>query len=335
MIGLRRGLVRGARISALGVHVPERVLTNEEISQFLDTSDEWILTRTGIRERRIARVDEAASDLGEVAARRCLESVDLDPLELDLVIVTTISPDHIMPATASIVADKIGATKAGAFDVQAGCTGFVYGLAIATAFVSANIYQNVLVIGAEVLSKMVDWEDRSSCVLFGDGAGAVLVQPTDNGSIFSFDLGNDGSGAPFLNVPAGGSREPASYETVRQHGHAMHMTGSEVFKFATRSVVGSCEKVLGDAELTVEDVDLFVPHQANVRIIETAARRLGFTEAQVFVNLDRYGNTSCASIPICLHEASQSGRLKKGDMLLMAGFGAGLTWGSCLSKWEL
>jgi len=335
VIGLRRGLVRGARISALGVHVPERVLTNDEISQFLDTSDEWIFTRTGIRERRIARADQAASDLGEVAARRCLESAGLVPAELDLVIVTTISPDHIMPATASIVADKIGATKAGAFDVQAGCTGFVYGLAIATAFVSANIYQNVLVIGAEVLSKMVDWEDRSSCVLFGDGAGAVLVQPTDNGSIFSFDLGNDGSGAPFLNVPAGGSREPASHETVRQHGHAMHMTGSEVFKFATRSVVGSCEKVLGDAELTVEDVDLFVPHQANVRIIETAARRLGFTEAQVFVNLDRYGNTSCASIPICLHEASQSGRLKKGDMLLMAGFGAGLTWGSCLSKWEL
>jgi 3-oxoacyl-[acyl-carrier-protein] synthase-3 len=240
-----------------------------------------------------------------------------------------------MPATASIVADKIGATKAGAFDVQAGCTGFVYGLAIATAFVSANIYQNVLVIGAEVLSKMVDWEDRSTCVLFGDGAGAVLVQPTDNGSIFSFDLGNDGSGASYLNVPAGGSRKPASYETVRLHEHAMHMTGSEVFKFATRTVVGSCEKVLGDAGLTVEDVDLFVPHQANIRIIETAARRLGFTEAQVFANLDRYGNTSCASIPICLHEASQNGRLKKGDTLLMAGFGAGLTWGSCLTKWEL
>jgi 3-oxoacyl-[acyl-carrier-protein] synthase III len=335
VIGLRRGLVRGARISALGVHVPERVLTNDEISQFLDTSDEWILTRTGIRERRIARVDEAASDLGEVAARRCLESVDVDPQALDLVIVATISPDHIMPATASILAARIGATRAGAFDVEAGCTGFVYGLAIATAFVSANIYQNVLVIGAEVLSKMVDWEDRSTCVLFGDGAGAVLVQPTDNGSIFSFDLGNDGSGASYLNVPAGGTRLPASFETVRKHEHAMHMTGSEVFKFATRTVVGSCEKVLSDAQLTVEDVDLFVPHQANIRIIETVARRLGFTEGQVFANLDRYGNTSCASIPMCLHEASQNGRLKKGDMLLMAGFGAGLTWGSCLTKWEL
>jgi 3-oxoacyl-[acyl-carrier-protein] synthase-3 len=335
VIGLRRGLVRGARISALGVYVPERVLTNDEISRFLDTSDEWITTRTGIRERRIARVDQAASDLGEVAARRCLESVELDPEELDLVIVTTISPDHIMPATASIVADKIGAKRAGAFDVEAGCTGFVYGLAIATAFVSANIYKNVLVLGAEVLSKMVDWEDRSTSILFGDGAGAVLVQPTDNGSIFSFDLGNDGSGAQFLNVPAGGSRLPASYETVRDHEHAMHMTGSEVFKFATRTVVDSCEKVLRDAEISVDDVDLFVPHQANIRIIERAARNLGFSDGKVFANLDRYGNTSCASIPICLHEACQTGRLKKGDTLLMAGFGAGLTWGSCLTKWEL
>ncbi len=181
MIGLRRGLVNGARISALGVYVPERVLTNDEISGFLDTSDEWITSRTGIRERRIAGADQAASDLGVIAARRCIESVDVDPLDLDLVIVTTISPDHIMPATASIVADKIGARRAGAFDVQAGCTGFVYGLAIATAFVSAGIYKNVLVLGAEVLSRMVDWEDRSTCVLFGDGAGAVLVQPTDNG----------------------------------------------------------------------------------------------------------------------------------------------------------
>ena len=335
VIGLRRGLVRGARISALGVHVPERVLTNDEISQFLDTSDEWITTRTGIRERRIARVDEAASDLGEVAARRCLESGGLDAVDLDLVIVTTISPDHIMPATASIVAEKIGATKAGAFDVQAGCTGFVYGLAIATAFVSANIYENVLVVGAEVLSKMVDWEDRGTCILFGDGAGAVLVQPTDNGSIFSFDLGNDGSGASNLLVPAGGSRMPATFDTVRDHEHAMHMTGSEVFKFATRTVVDSCQKVLSDAEIGVEDVDLFVPHQANIRIIESASRRLGMKESQVFANLDRYGNTSCASIPICLHEASESGRLKKGDTLLMAGFGAGLTWGSCLTKWEL
>lgn len=335
MIGLRRGLVRGARISALGVHVPERVLTNDEIGEFLNTSDEWISSRTGIRERRIARVDEAASDLGEIAARRCLESAGLDPAELDLVIVTTISPDYIMPATASIVAERIGARKAGAFDVQAGCTGFVYGLAIATAFVSAGIYQNILVLGAEALSKMVDWEDRSTCILFGDGAGAVLVQPTDNGSIFSFDLGNDGSGAPNLLVPAGGSRRPATYGTVRGHEHAMHMSGSEVFKFATRTVVDSCRKVLDDAGVSVDEIDLFVPHQANIRIIDSVARRLGFDDDKVFANLDRYGNTSCASIPICLHEASQNGRLNKGDTLLLAGFGAGLTWGSCLTRWEL
>lgn len=335
MIGLRRGLVRGARMSALGVHVPERVLTNEEISRTLDTSDEWIRTRTGIRERRIARPDQAASDLGELAARRCLEQGGIEPAEVDLVIVATISPDHIMPATASIVAHKIGATSAGAFDVQAGCTGFVYALAVAAAFVSANIYANVLVVGAEVLSKMVDWEDRSTCVLFGDGAGAVLVQPTDNGSIFSFDLGNDGSGAPNLLIPAGGSRQPATFETVRDHQHAMHMTGSEVFRFATRTVVASCEKVLSDAEVRVDDIDLFVPHQANMRIIDSASRRLEMTEAQIYANLERYGNTSCASIPLCLHDAMEEGRLKKGDTLLMAGFGAGLTWGSCLTRWEL
>ena len=331
----RRGLARGARISALGVYVPEKILTNDEISGFLDTSDEWIRSRTGIRERRIASPDQAASDLGVIAARRCLESVDMDPRALDLVIVTTISPDHIMPATASIVADRIGAQRAGAFDVQAGCTGFVYGLAVATAFVSANIYERVLVIGAEVLSRMVDWEDRSTCVLFGDGAGAVLVQTADEGGVLHFDLGNDGSGAAFLNVPAGGSRMPASHQTVRRHAHTMHMTGSEVFRFATRAVAESCERVLGDAELSVADVDLFVPHQANIRIIDSAVRRLGFREDQVFANLDRYGNTSCASIPICLSEASESGRLKKGDRLLMAGFGAGLTWGSCLTEWEL
>jgi 3-oxoacyl-[acyl-carrier-protein] synthase-3 len=331
----RRGFVRGAKIAALGVHVPETVLTNEQLTEFVDTSDEWISTRTGIRERHVARADQAASDLGVAAAHNCLESVGVDPLEVDLLIVTTISPDHIMPATASIVADKIGALNAGAFDIQAGCTGFVYGLAAAAGCVGSGMYRNVLVVGAEVLSHMVDWQDRSTCVLFGDGAGAVLVQPAGPESTFRFDLGNDGSGAQFLSIPAGGSRLPASYETVDQHGHTMHMVGSEVFKFATRVVAQSCEKVLGEAELTVADVDLFVPHQANLRIIESASLRLGFVPEQVFYNLDRYGNTSCASIPLCLSEAMAAGRLKKGDRLLMTGFGAGLTWGSCLTRWEI
>ncbi len=335
MSGSHHGIVRGVRISALGVYVPERVLTNDQLSEFLDTSDEWISSRTGIKERRIARPDQAASDLGEIAARRCLDSIGFSPDEVDLVLVTTISPDHVMPATASIVADRIGATRAGAFDIQAGCTGFVYGLATAAAFVSSGAYRNVLVVGAEAISKMLDWEDRSTCVLFGDGAGAVLVQEGDAESSFAFDLGNNGSGAPFLNIPAGGSRKPADAATVAEHEHTLHMVGSEVFKFATRTVVDTCGKVLGDAGLSVDDVDLFVPHQANIRIIDVAARRLGFTERQVFANLDRYGNTSCASIPICLYEASQSGRLKEGHTLLMAGFGAGLTWGSCLLRWEL
>ncbi|MEZ5125496.1 MAG: beta-ketoacyl-ACP synthase III [Thermoleophilia bacterium] len=334
MSGRRGAQTRGARIAGLGVYVPERVLTNEEISKSLDTSDEWIRSRTGIRERRIAEPGQAASDLGVVAAQRCLDSAGVPADEVDLVVVTTISPDHIMPATASIVADKVGAKRAGAFDIQAGCTGFVYGLATATALVSSGMYGNVLVLGAEALSRMVDWTDRSTCVLFGDGAGAVLVQRGDDAQLY-FDLGNDGSGAQYLNIPAGGSRLPASHATVRRHEHAMHMTGSEVFRFATRTVAESCEKVLADAKLAVSDVDLFVPHQANLRIIDSAVRRLGFKEEQVFANLQRYGNTSCASIPICLSEASETGRLKKGDRLLIAGFGAGLTWGSCLMTWEL
>ena len=335
MTGLPRGKVRGARIAALGVYVPERVLTNDELSQFLDTSDEWISTRTGIRERHIARIDQATSDLAVEAAKQALERAAVDAGELDLVIVTTITPDMVFPATASIVAHRLGATRAGAFDLEAGCTGFVYGLAVATGFVAAGIYRNVLVIGSEVLSRSLDWEDRTTSVLFGDGAGAVLVSPTENGSIFSFDLGNDGSGAEYLGMPAGGSRLPASHHTVRDRQHYMKMTGSEVYKFAIRAVADSCEKVLSDAGLTPQDVNLFVPHQANMRIIEAASKRLGFKPEQVFANLERYGNTSCASIPICLEEAWASGRLQKGDLLLMTGFGAGLTWGSCLTRWDL
>jgi len=244
-------------------------------------------------------------------------------------------PDMLFPATASVIAERIGALNAGAFDVQSGCTGFVYGLATATAFVSAGIYDNVLVTGAEAVSKALDWQDRSTCVLFGDGAGAVLVRPSDNGSIFAFDLGNDGSGAPFLAMPAGGTRLPASHETVDARQHFLRMNGREVYRFATRRVVESCQKTLDDAGVSAAQVDLFVPHQANLRIIEKVAAQLGFSDEQVFFNVDRFGNTSCASIPLCLHDAMEQGRLKKGDRLLMVGFGAGLTWGSCLTRWEL
>ncbi len=335
MIGLRRGLVHGAKIAALGVSIPERVLTNAELARTIDTSDEWISSRTGIRERRLCRPDEATSDLAVAAATDLLSRNGHHAEDIDLVISTSLVPDTLFPATASIVAERIGAVNAGAFDVQSGCTGFVYGLATATAFVSAGIYDTVLVTGAEALSKALDWQDRSTCVLFGDGAGAVLVRPSDNGSIFAFDLGNDGSGAPFLNMPAGGTRLPASHETVDDRQHFLRMNGREVYRFATRRVVESCQKTLDDAGVAAAQVDLFVPHQANLRIIEKVAAQLGFSDEQVFFNLDRFGNTSCASIPLCLHDAMAQGRLKKGDRLLIVGFGAGLTWGSCLTRWEL
>ena len=335
MIGLRRGLVHGAKIAALGVSIPERVLTNAELARTIDTSDEWISSRTGIRERRLCRPDEATSDLAVAAATDLLSRNGHHAEDIDLVISTSLVPDTLFPATASIVAERIGAVNAGAFDVQSGCTGFVYGLATATAFVSAGIYDTVLVTGAEALSKALDWQERSTCVLFGDGAGAVLVRPSDNGSIFAFDLGNDGSGAPFLNMPAGGTRLPASHETVDDRQHFLRMNGREVYRFATRRVVESCQKTLDDAGVAAAQVDLFVPHQANLRIIEKVAAQLGFSDEQVFFNLDRFGNTSCASIPLCLHDAMAQGRLKKGDRLLIVGFGAGLTWGSCLTRWEL
>jgi 3-oxoacyl-[acyl-carrier-protein] synthase-3 len=335
VIGLRRGLVKGARISALGVSIPERVVTNEALSASLDTTDEWIRTRTGIRERRVCAPEQSTSDIAVAAALDLLHSDGHRAEDIDLVVSTSLVPDMVFPATASVIAERIGAVNAGAFDVQSGCTGFVYGLACATAFVASGFYRNVLVTGAEALSKALDWQDRSTCVLFGDGAGAVLVTACDDGCIFSFDLGNDGSGAPFLNMPAGGTKLPASRETVDQRQHYLRMNGREVYRFATRQVVDSCRRTLTDAGLLPEDVTLFVPHQANLRIIEKVADQLGFAKEQVFYNLDRYGNTSCASIPLCLHDAMAQGRLKKGDTLLMVGFGAGLTWGSALTRWEL
>ena len=335
MSGAPRGVVRGARISALGVYVPERVVTNVELSQSLDTSDEWISSRTGIRERRICAPEQATSDLAVAAVGDLLTRSGHDPKAIDLVISTALLPDMPFPATASTIAERIGAVNAGAFDVQSGCTGFVYGLAAAVAFVSGGLYRSVLVTGAEALSKGLDWQDRSTCVLFGDGAGAVLVEPSDNGVFFAFDLGNDGTGTPFLNMPAGGTRLPASHATVDAREHFLRMNGREVYRFAVRRVVKSCQRALDDAGLTAADVDLFVPHQANLRIIEKVAAGLGFAERQVFANLDRYGNTSCASIPLCLNEAMENGRLKKGDRLLLVGFGAGLTWGSCLTTWAL
>jgi 3-oxoacyl-[acyl-carrier-protein] synthase-3 len=332
------GQVSGVRISGIGVHVPQRVLTNAEISELLETSDEWIRSRTGIGERRIAADAEAPSDLGACAADRALAMAGLSAQEIDLVVSSSLIPDMVFPATAALIADRIGARRAGAFDVQAGCTGFVYALATAAAFVGGGMYERVLVVGAEAVSRGLDWEDRRTCVLFGDGAGAVVIEQTSPDAsqhVMTFDLGNDGAGAQMLLMPAGAARLPASAETVRDRQHFLKMNGPEVFRFATRTVAQSCQRVLERAGLQVSDIDLFVPHQANVRIIDSAARRLGMPRERVFTNLERFGNTSCASIPLCLAEAMDTGHLARGQRVLLVGFGAGLSWGSAVVTWDL
>ena len=328
----RTGSVRGVRVGALGVALPERVLTNAEISTFLDTSDEWIDSRTGIRRRRIAADGQAPSDLGAAAASRALDAAGLAAADIDLVVSASLVPDMVFPATAAIIADRLGLSAA-AFDVQAGCTGFVYALAAAATFVSSGMYRRVLVVGAETVSRGLDWEDRRTCVLFGDGAGAVVVEPASTDAVVTFDLGSDGSGVRHLNMPAGAAALPASVQTVRERLHYLKMDGAEVYRFATRTVAASCLRVLEAAGLKVSDVDLFVPHQANLRIIDSVVRRVGFAPERVVTTLERLGNTSCASIPLCLADAAVSGRLRPGQRLLLAGFGAGLSWGTCVLEW--
>jgi 3-oxoacyl-[acyl-carrier-protein] synthase III len=320
-------------ITGLGCHVPERVVTNDDLARIVDTSDEWILERTGIRERRHAREDEALSDIALPAAQAALAKAGVAARDLDLLIVATVTPDMLFPSTAAIVADRLGATEAAAYDLSAGCTGFMYAIAQATGMVGAGLSRRALVIGADVLSKVVDMTDRSTCVLFGDGAGAVVIEPVDEEGFLGFELGADGAGGVDLNLPAGGSRLPASAATVAGGLHYVHMNGREVFKFATRVLVSSAEKLLAKTGVAVEDVDVYVPHQANVRIIDHAVAKLGFPEEKVIVNVDRYGNTSSASIPLALAEAVADGRVKKGDIVLMTGMGAGLTWGSALMRW--
>jgi 3-oxoacyl-[acyl-carrier-protein] synthase-3 len=325
---------RAVTIRGVGTELPDRSISNHDLSMTLETSDEWIGQRTGIRTRRIADRGVSASDLGIAAGRRALRQAGLPAGELDLVITATISPDQLMPATASRIAHEIGAANAGACDLSAGCTGFVYALAMATGMVASGIHEHVLVVGAEVISRVLDWEDRGTAVLFGDGAGAAVVSPSRGaGRILGFDLGNDGSGGDLLIIPAGGSRMPATHSTVDQRMHYLKMNGSEVFRFATRVVVDSAQRVLSSCGRRVEEVELFVPHQANLRIIEAATRRLGIPSDRVYTNLQRYGNTSCASIPLCLADARSEGRLGQGDLVLLMGFGAGLTWGACLMEW--
>jgi 3-oxoacyl-[acyl-carrier-protein] synthase III len=336
-------LGRPVTIIGLGTYLPPRVVTNEELSATLDTSDEWIQQRTGIRERRIADPGLSSSDLGVFAGEAALTDAGVAAEDVGLVVTATVSPDQIMPATAARVAYRCGCVNAGAYDLSAGCSGFVYALAMASSAVAAGLHEHVLVVGAEAISRILDWEDRSTAVLFGDGAGAVVVSAGDGkgpapgvptaAGILGFDLGGDGSGADFLQVPAGGSRLPASCATVEAGQHYMQMNGHEVYKFATRVVATSAGRVLKRCGRKVKDIDLFVPHQANLRIIEGAVKKLGIPEERVYTNVQRYGNTSCASIPLCLSEARAEGRLRDGDLVLLMGFGAGLSWGACLMEW--
>lgn len=326
--------MRGSTIAGIGHYVPERVLTNAELEQMVDTTAEWILTRTGIRERRVAAADQASSDLALLAAREAMAAAGVGPMDLDLIIVGTATPDMLFPATACVVQDRLGARRAGAFDLSAACSSWVYAAAVAHGYVASGMAETVLVVGAETLSKITNWKDRGTCVLFGDSAGAVVMRPSEPGQGFlSFYLGADGSGGPLIIQPAGGSRLPASYETVERGQHYLQMNGREVYKFAVRLIPRAIQEAADRAGLAIEDVDWFIPHQANIRIIDAAAERLGQPREKFFVNVERYGNTSSASVPVALYEAVRAGQIARGDVVILVAFGGGLTWGSCALRW--
>jgi len=314
--------------------VPPAVRTNADLERLVETTDAWIVERTGIRERRIASPDESTFTLGRDAAVAALERAGLRGHEIDLVIVATITPEYSFPATASLIQDAIGAPRAGAFDLGAGCTGFVYGLAVARGMIESGLYRSVLLVGSDTLSRVIDWTDRATSVLFGDGAGAVVLQATDQpGGLLSSVLGSDGSGADLLCVPAGGSRRPATEETLRAGQHFLSMNGREVYRFAVNVMVRAAREAADGAGISPSDVDLFIPHQANSRIIRSASQTLGVPEDRVFTNVERYGNTSAGSVPIALCEAIAAGRVTPGDRLVLVGFGAGLTWAGVAMEW--
>ncbi len=323
-----------ALITGWGMYAPARVLTNADLSKMVETSDEWIVTRTGIRERRIAADDETTTTLSVHAARDALAVAGLAPEELDLVIVATCSPDYPLPATAVLVATELGARRAAGFDLQAACSGFVYGLATGTSFIRSGMYRNVLLIGVEILSRFVDWTDRGTCVLFGDGAGAVVLQASEQpGGLLGANLFSDGTGAEGIIVPAGGSACPAGPESVAERKHFIRMLGSEVYKYATRQLAESSLAALAAAGLGVDDVDQFLFHQANLRIINSVATHLHIPADKTYINIEKYGNTSAASVPMAMVEAIAAGRIKPGDRLLMAAFGAGYTAGAAVLEW--
>ncbi|MFL2651358.1 MAG: beta-ketoacyl-ACP synthase III [Anaerolineales bacterium] len=336
MPDIPNGLDRYAHICGWGTAVPENILTNAELSRMVDTTDEWIINRTGIKQRYIANDKETTASLGVKAAKSALDTANISPNDLDLIIVATSTPEHNFPSTASLIQDKLGASRAGAFDMGAACTGFVYALTVASQIIQSGSMNTVLIIGSETLSKIVNWEDRSTCVLFGDGAGAFVLQGSKvPGGILTSVLRSDGSGGDLLKVPAGGSAMPASYDSLRGNLHTITMNGREVFRFATRVMADACREVISEAGMTMDDIDFIVPHQANVRIIEAAARNLDLPLDMFIMNMDKYGNTSAASIPLALCEAVSDNRIKPYNNLIFVAFGGGLTWGATLVTWDV
>jgi 3-oxoacyl-[acyl-carrier-protein] synthase III len=331
-----RNAVR-AKISALGTYVPPRLLTNADLEKMVATNDQWITERTGIRERHIVDKGTATSDLAAEAARACLAQRGVDPSEIDAILVATVTPDMAFPATACLVQDKLGATGAWGFDLSAACSGFPYALQVGAKLVESGAHTKVLVIGADVMSSIIDYTDRSTCILFGDGAGAVLIEPCTEGEVGLIDFCHevDGSGAAALNMPAGGSLLPASHETVDNKQHFVHQDGGTVYKFAVRKMSEASESVLARNGITGADLGCFIPHQANKRIIESTAERLGMPLDRVVINIDRYGNTTAGTIPLAMKTAFDEGRLRKGDLVLLASVGAGFTVGATLLRWEI
>lgn len=326
--------MRGSRIEGIGYYLPEKVLTNRDFEMMVETSDEWIVTRTGIKERRMASDEEASSDLALNAARMAIEDAGIEPIDLDLIIVGTVTPDMPFPATGCIVQDKLGATNASAFDVTAACSGFLYGVTLAHSMIAVSKAKYALIVGVETLTRILDFKDRKTCVLFGDGAGAVVLGPSkpEDGVLGTF-MRSDGSYTELLYLPGGGSRRPLTEERLRNREQFVKMKGDGLFKYAVKAMVDASKRVLDEAGLAPEDIDFLVPHQANIRIIEGVRKRLNIPEEKVIINIDRIGNTSAASIPIALGEAKDKGLIKKGDLVLMVGFGGGLTWGAILARY--
>lgn len=325
---------RPCSIVSVGSYIPSRVLTNADLEKMVDTTDEWIVTRTGIRERRLAAPDEYTSDMAARAAQKAMAKGGITPEQIDLIIVATVTPDMIFPSTACLVQKKIGATRAAAFDLEAACAGFVYGLEIGQQFIMTRTFDTVLVIGAEKLSAIVNWKDRNTCVLFGDGAGAAILQsrPGSHGLLTAV-MGADGTKADLLKIPAGGSMRPASPDTVANHLHYIHMAGQETFKAAVKAMYTAALEALQRCQIDISQIKCIIPHQANRRIIDAVGERLGARPDQIFINVDKYGNTSAASVAIALDEAVESGRIQRGDLVLLLVFGAGLTWAAAVIEW--